>query len=283
MASRRDLGVGVLAVAGAVMVAVTSGCSTLPDADELRAMATTDGAQLKRDSEEAHIRALIERFNQVEGLQHGYTVLTDGCTGPSDGGFKKQATVHLMTCSMNVSAVFGVEGDVLDVLRRIEDAGITQWAPHVNGPGSASSGTLDYAWQYHRLGGVFPDGQLMPSPFLASENNAVGVGWDHPPRPGEPAESGQLAEDGALVCPPDSPIYSRCLTRPERPDTVTALRARYGAVLPPAGSTSRCPARRSRRNPRGYRATGGRCVTPQTPATRRPWGGARTSGRERSP
>lgn len=85
MGARRGLGAGVVAVAGAVMVAMTSGCSTLPDADELRAMATTDGAQLKRDSAEARIRALSERFDQVEGLRYGYTVLEDECTGPSDG------------------------------------------------------------------------------------------------------------------------------------------------------------------------------------------------------
>ncbi|WP_405833767.1 MULTISPECIES: hypothetical protein [unclassified Streptomyces] len=231
MGARRGLGAGVVAVAGAVMVAMTSGCSTLPDADELRAMATTDGAQLKRDSAEARIRALSERFDQVEGLRYGYTVLEDECTGPSDGGFKKQATVHLMTCSMSVSTIFGVEGDVTDVLRRIDDAGITQWTPDVNGPGSPSSGTLEYALQYHRLGGVFPDGLLMPAPFLASENKAIGIGWDHPPRPGERAESGQVQTVGSSVCPPDAAVYSRCLTSPERPDTIAALRARYGAVL----------------------------------------------------
>lgn len=136
-----------------------------------------------------------------------------------------------MTCSMSVSTIFGVEGDVTDVLRRIDDAGITQWTPDVNGPGSPSSGTLEYALQYHRLGGVFPDGLLMPAPFLASENKAIGIGWDHPPRPGERAESGQVQTVGSSVCPPDAAVYSRCLTSPERPDTIAALRARYGAVL----------------------------------------------------
>lgn len=157
MGSRRGLAAGVLAVTGAVLVASTSGCSTLPDTDELRAMATTDGARLKRDSEEARIRALLQRFDEVEGLRHGFTVLEDECTGPSDGGLKEQATVRLMTCSMSVSGEFGVEGDVTDVLRRIDDAAITQWSPNGNAPGYPSAGTLDHALQYHRLGGVFPD------------------------------------------------------------------------------------------------------------------------------
>ncbi|WP_404953248.1 hypothetical protein [Streptomyces sp. 147326] len=194
-------------------------------------MATTDGAQLKRDSEEARIRALVERFDRVGGLRYGYDVLEDGCTGPSDGGFKKQATVHLMTCSMGVSAVYGVEGDVTDVLRRIDGAAITQWRPNGNAPGYPSAGTLDHALQYHRFGGVFQDGRLMPTPFLSSEVGDISILWDHPPRPGEPAESGQVGAMDASVCPPAPPIYSRCHTRPERPDTVSALRTRYGAVL----------------------------------------------------
>ncbi|MFE5720505.1 hypothetical protein [Streptomyces erythrochromogenes] len=217
----------MLAVAGAVMVALTGGCSTLPGTDELRAMATTDGARLKRDAEEARIRALLERFDEVEGLRYGFTMLKEECTGPSDGGLKEQATVHLMTCSMSMSRVFGVEGDVTDVLRRIDDAAITRWIPNGNAPGYPLAGTLEHALQYHRLG-VFPDGRLMTNPYLNSDIGGVSIVWDYPPLPGDP---GLVQAMDTSTCLPTSPIYSRCLFHPAQPDTVSALRARYGAVL----------------------------------------------------
>ncbi|MFD5415578.1 hypothetical protein [Streptomyces nojiriensis] len=166
-------------------------------------MATTDGARLKRDSEEARIRALLERFDEVEGLRYGFTMLEDECTGPSDGGLKEQATVHLMTCSMSMGRVFGVEGDVTDVLLRIDDAAITQWIPNGNAPGYPSAGTLEHALQYHRLG-VFPDGRLMTNPYLNSDIGGVSIVWDYPPLPGDP---GQVQAMDASTCLPAAPIY----------------------------------------------------------------------------
>ncbi|WP_327411487.1 hypothetical protein [Streptomyces sp. NBC_01233] len=214
--------------------ALTSGCSTLPDDGELRAMATTAGAQHKRDAEEVRLRALLGRFDGIEGLRPGFTVVSDVCTGPSDGGFKEEATVHLMSCSMSADAVYGVEGDITEVLRRIGASGITTWSKNVNGPGSASGGSLDYALMYHQQQGVFPQesgGLLMPAPYLKSEAGDLSVGWDYPPLPGNPPQSGQVADDHS--CPADIiPIpYSRCATDPARPPSIADLRARYGTVL----------------------------------------------------
>ncbi|MFD8970789.1 hypothetical protein ACFV0C_38435 [Streptomyces sp. NPDC059568] len=194
-------------------------------------MATTDDARLKRDSEEGRIRALLARLGHVKGLWHGYTVYEDVCTGPKTGNFLEPASGPLMACSMSVSAVFGVEGEVTEVLRRIEAAAIVRWKSNVNGPGSAPAGSLDYALEYHRLRGVFPDGLLMPAPYLESENGAVTISWDYPGLPGSPPAASQVGGKEAPVCPPESPIYSLCHIDPLRPQAVPEIRARYGTVL----------------------------------------------------
>ncbi|MFF4448327.1 hypothetical protein [Streptomyces sp. NPDC001502] len=212
--------------------ALTSGCSALPDDGELRAMATTAGAQEKRDAEEARLRALLGRFDGIEGLRPGFTAVSDVCTRPSDGGFKKEATVHLMSCSMSAEAVYGVEGDITEVLRRIGTSGITTWSANINGPGSASGGSLDYALMYQQQKGVYPQesgGLLMPAPSLQSETGDLSVGWDFPPLPGHPPQSGQIAENPS--CRADFIPYSRCATDPARPPAVADLRAWYGTVL----------------------------------------------------
>ncbi|MFB6560804.1 hypothetical protein ACFCYH_18330 [Streptomyces sp. NPDC056400] len=212
--------------------ALTGGCSALPDDGELRAMATTADAQHKRDAEEVRLRTLLGRFDGIEGLRPGFTAVSDMCTGPSDGGFKKEATVHLMSCSMSADAVYGVEGDITEVLRRIGASGITTWSKNVNGPGSASGGSLDYALMYHRQQGVFPQesgGLPMPAPYLKSETGDVSVGWDYPPLPGDLSQSAQVADDHS--CRADIIPYSRCATDPGRPPSIADLRARYGTVL----------------------------------------------------
>ncbi|MGW6864162.1 hypothetical protein ACWGHM_31895 [Streptomyces sp. NPDC054904] len=221
---------GVVAVLSAA--ALTGGCSALPDNGELRAMATTADAQQKRDAEEVRLRALLGRFDGMEGLRPGFTVVSDVCTGPSDGGLKKEATVHLMTCSMSAEAVYGVEGDISEVLRRIGASGITTWSPNINGTGSASGGSLDYALMYHRQQGVYPQesgGGLMPAPSLRSDTGYLSVGWDYPPLPGHPPQSTLVADDHS--CRADIVPYSRCATDPGRPPSVADLRARYGTVL----------------------------------------------------
>ncbi|MGW3328236.1 hypothetical protein [Streptomyces virginiae] len=219
-------------VAALSAAALMSGCSTLPDDGELRAMATTAGAQQKRDAEEVRLRALLSRFDGIEGLHPGYTAVSDVCTGPSDGGFKKEATVHLMSCSMSAEAVYGVGGDITEVLRRIGGSDITTWTANVNGPGSASSGSLDYALMYHRQQGVFPQesgGLPMPAPYLKSETGDLSVGWDYPPLPGDLPQSAQVADDHS--CRADIIPFSRCVSDPGRPPSIADLRARYGTVL----------------------------------------------------
>lgn len=224
---------GVMAALGAA--ALTGGCSALPDDGELRAMATTADAQHKRDAEEVRLRTLLGRFDGIEGLRPGFTAVSDVCTGPSDGGWKKEATAHLMSCSMTADAVYGVEGDITAVLRRIGASGITTWSANINGPGSASGGSLDYALMYHRHQGVFPQesgesgGLPMPTPYLKSETGDLSVGWDYPPRPGDPPQSAQVANDSP--CRADIIPYSRCATDPGRPPSIADLRARYGTVL----------------------------------------------------
>lgn len=219
-------------VAALSAAALTSGCSTLPDAGELRAMATTASAQQKRDAEEVRLRAMLGRFDGIEGLRPGFTTVSDVCTGPSDGGFKEEATVHLMSCSMTAEAVYGVEGDITEVLRRIGASGVTTWSENVNGPGSAPSGSMDYALMYHRQQGVFPQesgGLPMPAPYLESEAKDLAVNWDYPPLPDHPPQSSQVEED--RPCPADIIPYSRCATDPARPPSIADLRARYGKVL----------------------------------------------------
>ncbi|MFD0267494.1 hypothetical protein ACFVGY_12980 [Streptomyces sp. NPDC127106] len=238
----RSIGLGIglgfpqaaTAAACAAVMAVTSACAaqqSQPDIAELRATATGYDAESKRSAEETRLRGLLDRLNRVEGLHHAYTRFTDHCTGPSKGNFKDPPSVDLVSCSMGVHAVYGVEGDVTDVLRRIDAAGVTPWQPNLNGPGSASGGTLDYALEYHRLRGVFPDGLLMPAPSLVSEDRGLVIAWDYPPLPDHPAASAQVEGEDPPACPPAGPVHSRCRIDPQQPDSVPAVRARYGTVL----------------------------------------------------
>ncbi|MFD7322095.1 hypothetical protein ACFV9D_13585 [Streptomyces sp. NPDC059875] len=218
---------------------MTSACARPPDDAELRAAATADGTRQIRESKERGVRELLARLAEVEGLRPGYTVFQDVCAGAPDGNLLEPATGPLMTCSMSLTAVFGVEGDVTEVLRRIDAARVVRWQPNVNGPGSASGGTLQNALEYHRQRGVFPDGRLMPAPHLESEDGTVTITWDHPTLPGHPPASSRVGSHGragggrrtAPTCPPESPVYSRCRIDPERPQSVPAIRARYGTVL----------------------------------------------------
>ncbi|MEU2389620.1 hypothetical protein [Streptomyces sp. NPDC007369] len=231
--------------AAAAMIMVSGGCAQhrpQTGTAELRAVATGHDAESRRNAEEARLRGLLERLARVEGLHHAYTGLKDDCAGPSEGNFKDPPSVDLVSCSMSVNAVYGVEGDVTDVLKRIHAAGVTPWQPNVNGPGSASGGTLDYALEYHRLRGVFPDGTLMPAPSLVSEDRGLEITWDRPPLPDHPAASGQVEGNDVPACPPAGPLYSRCRIDPPQPDPVPAVRARYGTVLNVAiGSAGRTP------------------------------------------
>ncbi|MFD7630126.1 hypothetical protein ACFV7Q_29575 [Streptomyces sp. NPDC059851] len=219
--------------AAAAAMVVVGACSPQPQPSiaELRAMATDGDAESKRNAEETRLRGLLDRLDRVEGLHHAYTEFKDGCTGPAKGNFKEPAGVDLLTCEMGLSAVYGVEGEVTDVLQRIGAADVTTWQPDLNGPGSASGGTLAYALEYHRMRGVFPDGTWMPAPSLVSEDRGLVITWDYPPLPAHPAASSQVEGAQVPTCPPAGPVHSRCRIDPPRPDPVPAVRARYGTVL----------------------------------------------------
>jgi hypothetical protein len=214
----------------ALMMTVVTACSRPPADSELRAKAQGADAQRKRDSEEAHIRGLLAPFSHVEGLHPGYTMFEDGCNKASEGNLFEPATGPLLTCSMSGHAVFGVEGEVADVLRRIDAAHIAKWQPNVNGPGSASGGSMDYALMYQRMRGVEPDGQLMSGPYLESVDEDVKITWDTAPH-GTTPPLYQVEGKGAPACPPETAVYSRCDITPQRPEAVPSIRARYGTVL----------------------------------------------------
>ncbi|MCT9011714.1 hypothetical protein [Streptomyces rhizosphaerihabitans] len=204
-------------------------CAGPPADSELRAKALGADAQRKRHAQEVYIRGLLASFSHVEGLHPGHTVFEDRC-GTSGGNLLEPATGPLLTCSMSGRAVFGVEGEVTDVLRHIDAAHIVQWQPNVNGPGSASGGSMDYALMYQRMRGVEPDGRLMSTPSLESLNEDVTVAWDTAP-PGTTPPAHQVEGEETPVCPPETTVYSRCDITPRHPEAVPSVRARYGTVL----------------------------------------------------
>ncbi|MEU0070743.1 hypothetical protein ABZ027_14560 [Streptomyces sp. NPDC006332] len=212
------------------MTTVATACSRPPADIELRAKAQGADAQRKRHAEEAHIRELLAPFSHVEGLHPGYAMFEDRCDEAAEGNIFEPATGPLLTCSMSGHAVFGVEGEVADVLRRIDAAHIAKWQPDINGPGSASGGSMDYALMYQRMRGVEPDGQLMPAPYLESVNEDVKITWDTVSN-GTTPPLYQVEGKETPACPPKSLLYSRCDITPQRPEAVPSIRARYGTVL----------------------------------------------------
>lgn len=116
------------------------------------------------------------------------------------------------------------------VLQRIDAAHIVEWQPNINGPGSATGGSMDHALMYERMRGVGPDAEPMSVPYLESVNQDVKITWDTAPRGTTPPQH-QVEGKGTPACPPESFVYSRCDIAPQRPEAVPSIRVRYGTVL----------------------------------------------------
>ncbi|MCX5001371.1 hypothetical protein OHB05_01835 [Streptomyces sp. NBC_00638] len=212
------------------MTTMTTACSRPPADSEVRAKALGAEAQRKRAAEEAHIRGLLAPFSHVEGMHPGFVIFEDRCAEADEGNLFEPATGPLLTCSMSGRAVFGVEGGVTDVLRHIDAAHIAHWQPNVNGPGSASGGSIEYALMYQRMRGVETDGRLMPAPYLESEDEEVTITWDTASH-GTTPPLHQVEGEETPACPPEGVAYSRCDITPQHPEAVPSIRARYGTVL----------------------------------------------------
>ncbi|MFD9459389.1 hypothetical protein [Streptomyces sp. NPDC060027] len=209
---------------------MATACSRPPAATELRAEAVGADAQRKRAAAEDRIRGLLAPFSDVEGMRPGYVMFEDSCAEADEGNLFEPATGPLLTCSMSGRAVFGVEGGVADVLRHIDAAHIARWQPNINGPGSASGGSMDYALRYQRMRGVDTDGRLMSAPYLESVDEEVTITWDTASH-GTTPPLHQVEGKEAPACPPEGVVYSRCDITPQHPEAVPSLRARYGTVL----------------------------------------------------
>ncbi|WEB45125.1 hypothetical protein MOV08_41415 [Streptomyces yunnanensis] len=87
---------------------------------------------------------------------------------------------------------------------------------------------MNYALDYHRHRGRYPEGGPMPAPTL--EAPGLRIDWDRPDAP-----LPNRVEEPA-PCPPagSGGIYRRCSITPEDPMTpmaVATARARYGTVM----------------------------------------------------
>ncbi|GAA2079307.1 hypothetical protein GCM10009780_15470 [Actinomadura alba] len=198
-----------------VPAALLAACSADPPVAELKRMAVAPEAVKARAERRASIDERLAPFN-VRGLTHGFTVISDSCSGPRPYTFEDGRDPWLLTCQMSGTSVYGVKGGrIVDVLRQIETAKIIDDKP----AGSQANVAIDY---YVKRGRT-DESTLLPAPGL--DDGRVVVGWDVT----RPLIS--QVEALSATCPPSGVAFGQCSVDAGAGASVAELRRRFGMVL----------------------------------------------------
>ncbi|MQS14364.1 hypothetical protein F7Q99_19360 [Streptomyces kaniharaensis] len=213
----------VLAV---VLAGAAAGCSGGPSDGELRAEATSPQAESARAAKETEIRSQIASLGEVEGLEPVLTRFSDSCAEPSHDELYNRDSPAL-SCGMEATAYFGVQGDITAVLPRIGAVDLVARGTR-NEDGNrpfAADDAVRYALEFHRNRGRYPDGWPMPGPELRTDG--FRIDWDRP----DAMLVNQIKEPDPCRAQNTGGIYRRCEVAPKGSATVAEARARYGTVL----------------------------------------------------
>jgi hypothetical protein len=216
---RRSLLTTVPAVMATVSVLapVVTACSADPPVAELKRMAVAPEAVKARAERRASIDERLAPFRNVPGLTHGFTVISDSCSGPRPYNFEDGRDPWLLTCQMSGTSMYGVKGGrIVDVLRQIEAAKIIDDKP--------AGSEADAAIGYYAKRGRTDEGTLLSAPGL--DDGRVVVGWDvtRPPLI-SPVEA------LSATCPPPGEAFGQCSVDAGAGASVAELRRHFGMVL----------------------------------------------------
>ncbi|MFI6444243.1 hypothetical protein [Kitasatospora sp. NPDC050543] len=141
-----------------------------PRAGRLRALAQSEEVQAKRARSERELRDRSAGVLAKEaGLTLVFTVLQDTCRRGSGPDWKAGTSGPAMVCGVHLTAYFGTDDDVPDVLRRLETTGLAVDGYH----------SVARALRYYREAGVDDRGADLAVPMIVLAGSGR-LTWDVP-------------------------------------------------------------------------------------------------------